>query len=307
MLDRAIAITRHSFIVLASIYVVYVVPTVIAQFFASASVTTIWADLGRILTSGGTPDAQAMDKIMRTAMPADMWLVVLTLIGAVVSPLPTGALLWAAAKLYAGSGPVTFRDAYRAGLRSWTSLLVLNLMWLSCGGVGYVVVLLCILIVAFTAAIFAAVSQAVAIAVAVVLGVVALLAAAVVGSAVAVAVYVSYLAVIVERKGFAPAFASALSRVFAHAFRRSALTGLTLLAITIGVVLIGMFGQGVAVALLHSAPLGLGFSAIVDVLVTILIATYMVVNYYDLLVRTEGFDLRAALAAQVAVATPPAG
>jgi hypothetical protein len=243
---------------------------------------------------------------MATAMPADLWLVVFALVSAVVSPLPTGALLWACATLYAGSGTVTFRDAYRAGVRNWLPLLVLNLMWLSCGGLAYVATLLCVLIVAFAAALFATLSPALGIGVAVLLGLVALAAAAVVGSAVAVAVYVSYLAVIVEQKGFAPAFASTVSRVFQHAFKRSALTGLTLLAISIGVLLIGAFGQGVAFALLHNAAVGLGFSAVVDVLVTILIASYMVVNYYDLLVRSEGYDLRAALAAHVAVATPPA-
>ena len=202
---------------------------------------------------------------------------------------------------------MTFAQAYRAGLRSWAPLLVLNLMWLACGLLAYLVVLLAMLVIVLFASIVAVASQAAAIAVGGLIGLVALLALAVGGSAVAVAVYVSYLTVVVERAGFAAAFTTALTRVLAHAFRRSALAGLTVFAISLGVAVIGFVAQALTFVVLHSAPVGIAFSAVIGIVVTLLISMFMIVMYYDLLVRTEGFDLRAALAAEAAVPAPPPG
>ena len=43
-------------------------------------------------------------------------------------------------------------------------------------------------------------------------------------------------------------------------------------------------GKASSVAVLHSAMLGLAFNAMVGVLVTLFVAMYMAVTYYDLLV-----------------------
>ncbi len=307
MLDRAITITVRSIVVLAGIYVVYAAPLVLLQYFGAGDTVKVWQDIMHAATLGGIAGQEEMQRIMRSESPLSPALLVIFGMAFLVSPLPTGALLWADATLYARGGAVTFRRAYRAGLRSWLPLLGVNLLWIVCGLLAYIVVALVFGIAVFIGVLFGAASPALGIGVGVVLGLILLAGLVIVGSAVAVAVYVSYLSIVVERMGFASAFTSALTRVFARAFRRSVLAGLALLAIWIGVSLIGLGGQALSYAVLHSAMVGVAFNALVGVVVALFVAMFMTITYYDLLIRTEGFDLRSELAAQIELAGPATG
>jgi hypothetical protein len=297
MLDRAVTLCVRHFALFSLIFAVYAIPVAILQYFGTADQAKMFGpmvDILRAQAAGKTVDPNAMAKALSQAPVLNVWtgLWLLTLI--VVSPLPTIALIDAAANLYLGVA-CTFERAYRVALERWLPVIGINLLYIACGVGLYLVVFLVVFIIALGLVAIVKVAGTAAIAIAIILGLAFFLALSAFALLVVLSVQISYFGCVVEKMPFITSFSRGISRVFARpALRRSLLAGLAYVAILIGISLVAIVGQSLLFGLLKSNVAGTVYETIVRVATAAFTTAFLTIFYFDLRVRNEGLDLQVA-------------
>jgi len=211
-------------------------------------------------------------------------------------PFANSAIIAGISRSYLGQ-QLRFADCYRDALARWPHILILAVRWIVAVIVAYAALVFLILIFALAgAAIAPAVPPAVGLVLALLtipLGIWFIV--------VVLQVYLvwalSFAAVTIEHVDPVKAFASGFSRVFGGgAYWRSA----GVAAAIAGIVLVfEMISAGVIGALFYwlklpieSAPLAFSvFSGLVTAVITPVSFAIVAMNYYDVRIRREGFDL----------------
>jgi len=297
MLDRAVTLCVRHFALFSLIFVVYAIPVAILQYFGTADQAKMWGPLTDILraqAAGKSIDPSALSKAFSQSPVLNVWtgLWLVTLI--FVSPLPTIALIDAAANLYLGAS-ITFERAYRTALDRWLPVIGINLLYVACGTGLYIVVFFVVFIVALGLFAIVKIAGAAAIAIAVILGIVVSLGLCAAGLLVVLSVQISYFGCVVEKMPFITAFSRGISRVFVGAaLRRSLLAGLAYVAILIGISLVSVVGVSLLFGLLKSNVAGTIYETIVRVATAAFTTAFLTIFYFDLRVRSEGLDLQVA-------------
>ncbi len=315
LLDRAVGLAARGFAGLAAIWAVYLIPLQICQFFGTQNLGAFYAALADAVAKNAQPGgSDALAKQLAALPPAfngyTTAFVAVALLGA---PLVRAAAAVAGAEFYLGGGVPSVGDAYRTGVRRWRSMLVLQFLWIGAALAAYVVVLLVGTCLVLLAAALSTVARDVGLATGIALGMFVAATLVALGAACVIAFEVGGFTVAVEGATATRAFAIALERVFARSWRRSLLAGLSLLAVQFGISLLAVAAGAVLYGFVKSEVPGVVVGAFgafaLCAFTTMFVASY----YYDVRVRTEGFDVaveaeRARAAASLDTdVTVPAG
>ena len=111
------------------------------------------------------------------------------------------------------------------------------------------------------------------------------------GAACVIAFEVGGFTVAVEGATATRAFAIALERVFARSWRRSLLAGLSLLAVQFGISLLAVAAGAVLYGFVKSEVPGVVVGAFASFALCAFTTMFVASYYYDVRVRTEGFDV----------------
>jgi hypothetical protein len=306
LLDRAVTLCVRNFWPLAAIYVGFAVLVEVLQFLGGADRAHMMGTLAEVLKRQSTGQSSAdLLKSFGQYQPFGAWDAALLLSLLLLTPLPLAALT-AASSAFVLGGTLGLGAAYRVAVQRWLQLILLNLTYAFAAGVAYG--LFCIVVVLIGIALYAAALalKTIGIALAVIIGIaifLVLIGAVVVAG---LAYQVSLCTCVLEGASFWDAFLSGLRRVFVGVgLRRSLLVGLAYFAIFLGIGIVNAVGQGVLFGFVHSDLLGAIFSVIASVIAGAFSTVFLVLFYYDLRVREEGFDLQLSAGA-LPVAPSPA-
>jgi hypothetical protein len=301
LLDRAVTLCVRHFVLFALIYVVYAIPFAVVQFYATQDVSRAIEAFSTILQHAQTTKPADVDQIVKqfsNVSGSGNWTGLTLVLAFLIAPLPIAALIHATTTSYLGKA-ATFAESYRVGLSRWLPLIGVNTLYLACGSVIYLVVVV-VLVFVILALTFATVQvRSLGVALDVVFGLAMLLAGLAFAIVAVLAVQVSYFTCVVERASFANAFTRGISRVFARiGLQRSLLVGVAFVAIGMGIFLISLLGQSVILGIFHNEVVGTAYSTILRIATAAFTTAFTAIFYYDLRVREEGLDLQ--LAAQAA-------
>ena len=306
MLDRAVSFSVKFFVPLALIWLAFGVPLAVLQYFGTADFTQFFGHLiDAIQRSGTNPDPQVLARAMQLAPVFNAFTVWYLVLATLVAPLANAALIGALSAAYLEGATPAFSVAYRDAIRVWLQMIGLALVWIAFLLLAYVAIVLAGIVIALLLFGLSALSRYVGIATGtliVLAGGIAFAAALAVGI---VAAGVSFYAVVVERSGFITAFSSALSRTVGRALGRSCLAGLAYLAVLLGFSLVNLLLQALAIGVLRSHPVAAVLQVLNGVIVAIFSAAFFGAYYFDVRVRTEGFDIGLAARESAAVAPLP--
>jgi hypothetical protein len=305
ILDRAVNLCVRHFSTLGLIYIVFVIPLSVIQFYASQDFNTYFQALQELTKNGNSSNsAEVFQRLGAAAPSANGWTIFLYIVIQCIGPLPGAALISAVAAVYIGQ-PTSFGIAYRLGLTRWGQLLGVGLMYLFTGGFIYIVAVVAIVLVFFAIGLIYSVQSTAGIVLGIVVGLILLL--AVLGFAVlaVLAGQISAVTCVVEGVNFVAAFLSGLKRIFTSIGVRRALPfGLAYVAILFGIGIVAGAGQIILSGLLHSVALGVAYSAVITIFSTAFSTAFIVIFYYDLRVREEGLDLQMLAARERAEPLP---
>ena len=291
---------RH-FALFSLIFVVYAIPVAILQYFGTADQAKIFGavtDIVQAQAAGKHVDPNALANAFSQGPVLNVWTALWAIALIFVSPLPTAALIDAAAKLYLG-GSVDFEQAYRTALNRWLPLIGVNLLYIAAGIGLYMALLIVGLILVFALILVTKASSVLGVSMSVLFGCIFLLALLAFGVVAALAVQISYFGCVVERMPFVTAFSRGISRVFlGPGLRRSLLAGLAYVAILLGIGLVGITGESLLYGLLKSNVAGTIYQTIVRVATAAFTTAFVAIFYFDLRVRREGLDLQLAAGAE---------
>ncbi len=297
ILDRAVTLCVRHFALFSLIFIVYAIPVAIFQYLGTGDQSKVFGTLTDVMqsqASGKHVDGNDVIKALQQSQVTNGWTALWILSALLVAPLPVAALIDAAATFYLG-GITSFGGAYRAALDRWMPLVGINFLYLVCGLALYIGVFLVALVVILGLVFLFKASSALGIGLSILLGTaffIALLGFALVAT---LAVQVSYFSCVVEKLPFVTAFTRGISRVFVGAgLRRSLLVGLAYVAIGIGIWLVTVAGESVLYGLLRSNVAGTVYETVVRVATAAFTTAFVAIFYFDLRVRTEGFDLQLA-------------
>jgi len=308
MLDRAVTLSVRYFVPLGLIWVVFVVPLTILQYYGTADMSKFLDSFTAAANAYSLSKSPAAQRAALDAMNASSvfngftigYFVLLLL----VQPLAGAALKRTCSDVYLSSRAPSVRTAYRDALKQWLPLVLIVLIWLALGLVAYLVTILAAIPVGLAVGLIFYVSKALGIAVAAALAIIFLAALAVAGVLVLLSVQVAFYTQIIESPGFIRSFVRGITRVFGSSFKRSIGVGFALGAVDIGFLLLSVLGQALLFGIARSHVLGALFTAILGVVAAIFIDTFMAIYYYDIRVRKEGLDLQLAAAPDLGVVQP---
>lgn len=299
LLDRAVTVCVRNFWVLAAIYVAFAALIEIFQYLAGPDRVQMMSAITEALKqqTAGHPATDLLKTLSQNPGTIGRWDVLLIATFLLLFPLTEAAMTFAAGALCLGR-PATFGEAYAVGLRRWPQLILLNLTYAAAGVAVYIAVLIVILLFAFVLAAAIYALKGIGVALAVVVGIVAFVAALGAAVVAGLAYQVSLCTCVLEGAPFLAAFGAGLRRVFEGVgLRRSLLVGLAYFAIFFGLSIVSSIGAGVLFGVLHSQLLGAIFSALTSVVAGAFSTVFLVLFYYDLRVREEGFDLQLSAGA----------
>ncbi len=296
------------FVPLAALYVIFAIPSAVAQYFASRDLQAALDALGPLIraqTPGSPPANPAvLSAVLAHHPPAGPWLVFLVLANFFVAPLVVAALIEATCAFYLGRRP-TFAQAYRIAVSRWLPLIGVNLLYLGAGTALYLITVIVLFIVMLGIAFLFVASHAAGIAVGIVVGAICIVAVLALAVIFFFALEMSYFTCVVERAPAVAAFTTGFERVLGRSgLRRSLAVGSAYVAVMIGAMLVSGIGNALLVGLLHSAPASAVYAFIIGVAVATFLTSFFAVFYFDLRVREEGLDLQ--FAAQRSTAPAPA-
>jgi hypothetical protein len=295
LLDRAVTLCVRHFWALAAIYVGFAALLELVQVLGGNDRAQLVAALTQLARNqaAGRADDHALAHVFSQYAPAGGWTLAALALAIFVLPLPTAAMAASASAFYLG-GALNLGDAYRAAVRVWPQLLMVIVIYLAAGSVAYVAVFLVALALIFLVVLVAAASKMLAIALGIALSLAFFVLAIAAGLLAGLAYQVSFCTCVLEGATFLVAFGRGLRRVFRGVgLRRSLLAGLAYFAVLLGITMVSAIGQGVLLGLIKSSVLGSVFAVIVNVAAGAFATVFLVLFYYDLRVREEGFDLQA--------------
>jgi hypothetical protein len=301
ILDRAVTLCVRHFALFSLIFVVYAIPIAVLQYFGTADQAKMFGaltDVFRAQAAGKSVDPNALSKVFAQPSVLNVWTGLWFFALLFVAPLPTVALIDAAATIYLG-GSITFERAYRTALARWLPMIGINILYFACAIGLYIVLLIVVLVVGLGLMAIYKVLGGLAIAILVLLGILFVLALFAFGLVASLAVQISYFSCVVERMPFITAFSRGISRVLARpALRRSLLAGLAFYAILLGIFIVSLAGQSLLFGLLKSNVAGTVYETIVQVATAAFTTAFLAIFYFDLRVRSEGLDLQVAAGGQ---------
>ena len=298
VLDRAVNLCVRHFTTFALIYLVFAVPLAVFQFFGTQDQAKVFGALTDMLQqqahTGKPADPEQFLKTLSHGPVFNVWTALALVSLLLVGPLPKAALISATSASYLG-GSARFADAYRVALQKWLPLIGINLLYLGCGFVAYILLIVVAVVTGLALSLLVALLHAVGIAIAVAVGLVVVLAVLALAVVVGLALQVSYFTCVVENVPFVLAFSQGLQRVFQRVgLRRSLLVGLAYIAIVIGILVVSLLGQSVLFGLLHSNVAGTVYTTAVSIATAAFTTAFVGIFYFDLRVREEGLDLQLA-------------
>jgi hypothetical protein len=301
MLDRAVTLSVRYFVPFASIWAVFYIPVSILAFFGVTDMTQTFTELTKQLERVQT--ATHPDPTMLALQPHWTAATIVYFVVALAGyPLAMGALLHSASEAYLEGHAANVRPSYAFGVAQWLPLAGVGAIWIAVGIVIEFVLFFCAVLVGLLVAVLGMISKPAAFAVGIPLGIAGLVALLILMTIAVLAFFVSMMTQITENTGFVRAFSVACGRVMRT--RRTAIPfGLALLAVNIGFSFVVFAGQALLFGLLHSNVAGISFSALVGIVGAVFTGALTVVYYYDVRVRSEGYDLSLE-AADDAAASP---
>jgi hypothetical protein len=307
MLDRAVSLSVKFFVPLALMWLAFQVPLAVFQYYGTADFSKAFLHIiDAIQRSGSNPDPQTLARDLQVVPVFNAFTVTYILAALFVSPLAHAALIAALSSAYVQGTIPSFGDAYRVALRAWLGLFGAALVWLAFALLAYLVLVIAGVIIALLLFGMTALSRGLGITVGVI-AVLAGLASLVACVSVAVmAVGITFYAIVVEGAGFITAFSSALSRTVGRTLTRSLLAGLAYCAVICGFSIVELIAGVLMTSGLRLGHFALAAASIVPALVTTVFTTsFMGVYYFDVRIRTEGFDIDLAARESAAGALPP--
>lgn len=294
ILDRAVTLCVRHFPLLALTWGMFAVVVAVLEYFGTQDQSKMYATLADVLkhpSQGGSFDWNAIIAATQNTSAFNGWTAAYLIAIVLFTPLPSAALIAAVSSLYLGA-PSSLGEAYRVGLLRFPNLLMYNILWLFCAVIAYLAFVFAAIILAF---VFVAIAQGLhlfGVLFGVVAGMIAGLAAIAFALLVTLAYEIGICTCVIDRRNFAEAFTWGLSHVFTRAgLGRSLLVGLASAAISIGYIVVSLTGQAILFGFVHSQALGLAYTAVVDIAGVIFATAFMTIFYYDVRVRSEGFDL----------------
>jgi hypothetical protein len=297
ILDRAVTLCVRHFALFSLIFIVYAIPVAVFQYLGTGDQSKVFGTLTDVVqaqAAGKHVDSNDVMKALAQSSVTNGWTALWIFSALFIAPFPAAALIDAAATFYLG-GSTSFGQAYRFALGRWLPLVGVNILYLVCGLALYVGVFLIALVVALALVFLYKASAAVGIGLSILLGAAFFLVLIGFVLVAALAIQVSYFSCVVEKMPFVTAFSRGISRVFVGAgLRRSLLVGLAYFAIFIGIWLVTVTGESVLYGLLRSNIAGTVYETLVRVATAAFLTAFIAIFYFDLRVRTEGFDLQLA-------------
>lgn len=211
-------------------------------------------------------------------------------------PVAQAAVVFAVSKVYLGLG-VDFRSSYRFALSRWLAILILIVLWTLCAVVAVIVLTVGILFLSFVLGFgfvraaggpnpFLAGSAAIFF-------IVCFIGALGLGAVIYLAYAFSFIAVVVERVDPLSAFASGFRRIFTkEQIWRAFAVALALFAINLGSALVTIGFGMVGIVLLKTPALYAISVGLLSLFFTPFALVAAAVFYYDVRIRSEGFDLQ---------------
>ncbi|MFN2460933.1 MAG: hypothetical protein ABR591_09635 [Candidatus Velthaea sp.] len=298
ILDRAVTLFVRRFAPLVLILAVVAAPAAILQYIGAPARASMFAEFQRlIMVPPGHPEQTAA--ILRRISEQNHFSfasALALLLTFAVGPLAATACSIAAARSYRGHAP-SVRDAYRDALHRWIPQLVTGLVFVALGVVLFVLIFVVTFVVTLMIVALSAASPVAAFVVGIPIAIAASLAVLGAGMLLFLAWELASVSVALEEPNPVTAIASGFRRTFAKdMFWRSLLVAAILFAVSIiGSLVLVASATTLAlvthVAALYPIVLGIG-----NVVLGALLSAYLVVYWYDLRVRREGYDL--ALAAE---------
>jgi hypothetical protein len=307
MLDRAVTLSIRYFVPLALIWVVYIVPLMVFQFYGTADMSKFFNDFITVFSAAKTPAAQraALDAMSARSVFNGFSIGYFALL-LLISPLAGAALKRSCSRVYLAEDPQPVAPAYRAALKQWLPLLGIALIWIGLGAVAYVGFALVGIVAGLAVMLLFYINKFVGIAAGSILA--TILVVVLVGAVVLalLAMQVGFYTQVIENLGFIRSMWAGITRVFGANFRRALAVGFALGAVDIGFSIVAIVGQGLLFGLARSHILGTAFSALLAIAAAIFVDMFTVIYYYDIRVRREGFDLQLEAASQTSAAPAPA-
>ncbi len=298
ILDRAVNLSVKYVTTFALIYAAFAVPMAILQYLGSGDQTrslTALSELLRAQAAGGKAASPASLSSLLSNYP--VLTPALGLLWAAfffIYPLPKAALIVATSSAYL-RGAADFGQAYRTALRRWLPLIALNVLYVLCASVLYVVFVFAGVVIVLALSAVTATMHALGVALSVAV-LIALVVFAFLFALVAVLAYeVSTFTCVLEDASFLGAFGRGVERVFRGAgLRRSLVVGLAYIAVVIAITVVAAMGAVVLFSLLHSPVVDAIFSTLLSLATAAFVTAFVGIFYFDLRVRGEGFDLQLA-------------
>jgi hypothetical protein len=297
ILDRAVTLCVRNFRLLALTWGTFAAVVAVLEYFGTQDQSRMYAALADVFkhpAQGGGPDWNALVLASQNNAVFNGWTFAYFVAILLLTPLPSAALIAAVSPLYLGA-PTSFGTAYRIGLMRFPQLILYNILWLLCAGIVYLAFIFAAIIFVFALVTIAQGLHVFGALFGVVIGTIAGFAAIAFALLATLAYEVGICTCVIDRRSFAESFTWALTHVFTRAgLGRSLLVGLASVAISIGYIVVSAMGQALLFGFVHNQALGLAYTAAVDIAGVIFATAFMTIFYYDVRVRTEGFDLTLA-------------
>jgi hypothetical protein len=283
VLDRAVTMFVRNFWLLVLVLAAVAIPVAVVAYFINFDFTQWFLSIER----RAIPTVPAIPTHVPGAQLTPLAALV-SFVSFLAGMLSATACAIAAAEVYR-SHATTPREAYRKAWPRMGAQLLTSAALIGITIVGLIVLIfLLVLLTLPVAGMFGARGSPVAVVYAIVLAVIC----AFIGMMWVLVAEMAFVSVALENASVGYALRSALKRTLAKAmFWRSALTALSFAAVTIiASIVLGAIG-GSLDALLHTQLFEATLIPIGQVLVEALTTCYLVVYYFDVRVRSEGYDL----------------
>jgi len=293
-LDRAVTLCVRNFRLLALTWGAFAAVVAVLEYFGTQDQSRMYGALADVLkhpAQGGGLDWSALVLASQNNSTFNGWTFAYFVAILLFTPLPSAALIAAISANYLGA-PTSFGIAYRIGLMRFPQLILYNILWLFCAGIVYFAFIFTVIIAVFALVAIAQGLHGFGVLFGAVFGTVVGLVAVAFALLATLAYEIGICTCVIDRRSFAESFTWALTHVFTRAgLGRSLLVGLALVAISIGYLVVSATGQAILFGFVHNQALGLAYTAAVDIAGVIFATAFMTIFYYDVRVRTEGFDL----------------
>jgi len=312
LFDRAFSIYFRHLLTFAAILLVIVAPLALFQFLQlglTHSLLDAYLSLidSAIKHPSTPPDLTKINDAVLAQSPysemASFAISGLTyLFGFFALPLANAAVVSGVSRAYLGL-PVRFRLCYQDAVRRWGYALLLMLLWLVVSSVVLIVVFFGIIIAGVFIALLAATLHAVGFVLGGLIGLTLGVASAGAIIMVYMAFAASFIACVLERVDPVRAFTLGITRIFGGGlFSRSLFVAFAIALVFIGISLVAVVIDGLALWFTKSWYLYVGLAQVFNVLYVAFAFVLVSVYYYDIRIRREGFDIQM-LADQITAPT----